>query len=451
MVRIQFTGILLLFLSFFLFSCQKEEMEIIDNTPGDAITIESPLAKLLLDATRNNGKVDDFIDGTPCSSIQMPFDVIVNGQTITVSTQIQLQALAQTTSPITLVFPITVVFEDFSTLVVNSQQELNALAQTCLDFNNTIDCVELVYPVTFFVYNSNNEQIGTVVINNNAELFAFISNLGTGVYVALQFPISVILADGSQVSVTSHNQLQNIIENCEDTIPDPPVPDDLETILTTGNWFITLFFDDGDETYLFADYEFTFNPNGSASASTGSNTVNGSWFISTSSSGLKLNLDFGDEDPFDELEEDWKVINFNNDQIRLRDGSDLLTFSRTPYTGGNGNVQLLSNILMDGLWFVALYLEDGDEDETSNFNSFQFNFQSNGVVTASNNTVTLEGNWFVTLESNDSLKLILSFENVYPLDELDDDWYVVEFHNNQVKLIDDDDDDDPDELVFEKL
>src|SRR5690606_3496890 len=348
--------------------------------------------------------------------------------------------------PITLVFPITVVFEDFTTLIVNSQQELDALAQSCQAFNNAIDCVELVYPVTFFVYNANNEQTATVVINNNAELFAFLSNLETGVYVAIQFPITVILADGSQVSVTSHNQLQAIIENCEDSIPDPPAPSELETILTTGNWYVSLFFDDEDETYLYADYEFSFNSDGTAAAVSGSNTVNGSWFISSSSSDLKLNLDFGNDIPFDELEEDWKVLNFNNDQIRLRDGSDLLTFSRIPNSGGSVNVQLLNDILVDGLWFVALYMEDGDEDETANFNSFQFNFQSNGVVKVSNNVVTLNGSWLVTSGNSDNLKLILSFIDVYPLDEIDEDWYVVEFQNNQIKLIDDEDDDDPDEL-----
>lgn len=451
MNRAQLTGLLLLFFGYFLVSCQKEEMEIIDNTPGDSITIESSLAKLLLDTSMNNGSIDDFIDGTPCSSIQMPFEVIVNGQTITINNQAQLEALAQISSPITIVFPVIVVFEDFSTILVNNQQELDALAQSCQAFNDAIDCVELVYPVTFFVYNANNEQTGTVVINNNAELFSFITNLEAGVYVALQFPVTVILADGSQVSVTSHTQLQAIIENCEDSVTNPHNPADLEHLLTSGKWFITLFFDNEDETYLFADYNFTFNSNGSATASSGSNTVNGSWYISSSSSGLKLSLDFGDDNPFDELEEDWKVLDFNNNQIRLRDGSDLLTFSRTPYSGGNGNVQLLNDILLDGLWYVALYLEDGDEDYTSIFNSFQFDFQSNGVVTVSNNVVTLNGNWFVTTGNGDNLKLILSFSDVYPLDEIDEDWFVVEFQNNQFKLIDDDDDDDPDELVFQKL
>src|SRR5690606_11501714 len=109
-----------------------------------AITLDSSLAKLLLDATMNNGSIDDFIDGTPWSSIQMPFDVVINGQTITIRNKTQLEALAQISPPITLVFPITVVFEDISTLEGYSREEVYELDQCCQAVNNGINCVDLV-------------------------------------------------------------------------------------------------------------------------------------------------------------------------------------------------------------------------------------------------------------------------------------------------------------------
>lgn len=447
-------------LSLFLFSCQKEEIDIVDETPGDAITLEAPLTNLLLSTTQNNGSIDDFIDGTSCSSIQFPYQVIINGQTVTISNPEDLQPLANVTTPITIVFPITVVFEDFSILIVNNQQELNGLGQLCESLTEAIDCVELVYPITLFVFNSNNEQIGTVTIDSNAAFFLFLSTLESGVFVAIDFPISVILADGSLVTVTSNSQLQDLIENCEEVITDPN-PLDLETVLTTDRWYVSYYFDDEDQTDDFGGYEFTFNSNGTAVASNGSNTVPGTWSITNSSSGqLKLNLDFGDSDPFDELEEDWKVIDFSNELIRLFDisggdgSTDFLHFSRTPTQGGGGGgnpaIQELKDILSDGNWFVALYLEDGEDDETSDFNSFSFDFLENGVVIASNAQVTLEGTWQVTIDSNDELKLNLNFISVFPLDEIDDDWLVVEFQNNQVKLADDDDL-DADILIFEKF
>ncbi len=442
-------SILLVLVSLFLNSCQKEETEFIDETPDGAITANSTLAKLLQNVSQNNGGIDDFIDGTPCSSIQFPYQILVNGQSITIQNESDLANLAGITSPITIVFPITVVFQDFSTLVVNSQQELNALAQVCQDLDESINCIDLVYPVTFFVYNSNNEQIDTVVIQGDSQLFDFLFSLGEGVYVALEFPVTVILADGSAVTVTSNSQLQGLVEACEDIIVDP-LPLELETVLTTDSWFISFFFDGDDETLEFASYEFVFNTNGTATATNGSNTEPGTWSIQINSSGnLKLILDFGNEDPLDELEEDWKVIDFSSDLIRLKDDDDFLSFSRTPFAGGGANVQLLKDVLTEGNWFVALFLEDGEDDGTSDFDTFSFDFISNGQIVVTNAGNTLFGTWFI-LEDDDDLELILNFDDAYPLDELDDDWMVIEFNNNQVQLRDDDDE-DADILIFEKL
>ncbi len=452
-----FMCVFLLFMSFLFTSCQKEESEFINDTPDETLTASSVLAKLLLNTSQNSGSFDDFIDGTSCSSIQFPYQVIVNGQTITLENEEDVTALSNTSAEITIVFPITVVFEDFSTAVVNTQQELNGLGDVCDSIDEAINCISLVYPVTFFTYNADNEQTGTVVINDDAALFAFLSSLEEDTYIALDFPITVVLADGSNVTVTSNAQLQGLIESCEDVVTNPPSPLDLEEVLTTDSWFISFFFDDEDETYEFEGYEFFFNTDGSAFATNDDETENGNWSVTTSSGGqLKLNLDFGDDDPFEELEEDWKVIEFSQELIRLFDVSggdgstDYLTFSRTPSTGGGGTQgQELRDALEDGAWFVALYLDDGEDDETSDFNSFSFDFQESGTVVASNSSGNFNGTWFVT-GSGDNLKLIINFNDVYPLDDLDDDWDVISFTDSQVQLRDDDDS-DADILTFEKF
>ncbi|NCP61531.1 MAG: hypothetical protein GW839_14740, partial [Flavobacteriales bacterium] len=207
-------------MSFVFFSCQKEESEFIDTTPVDTITANSVLATLLQNASQNSGSIDDFIDGTPCSSIQFPYQVIINGQTIIITDATDLAGIANTTSPITIVFPITVVFEDFSTLLVINQQELDALVILCQSLDDSISCLDIVYPITFFVFNSNNEQTGTVVITSDAQLFIFLTTLEDGLFLAIDYPITVILSDGTSVVVTSNNQLQDLIENCVDIIID---------------------------------------------------------------------------------------------------------------------------------------------------------------------------------------------------------------------------------------
>ncbi len=459
-MKISTTPILvILVMSFVLFSCQKEVSEFIDTTPGDTIIANSVLATLLQNASQNSGSIDDFIDSTPCSSIQFPYQVIINGQTITITDLSDLASIGNTTSPITIVFPITVVFEDFSTRLVNNQQELDALVILCQSLDNSINCIDIVYPITFFIFNANNEQTGTVVISSDAQLFVFLTTLEDGVFLAIDFPITIILSDGSSVVVTNNNQLQDLIQNCIDIIiDDSPLPIDLETILITDSWFVSFFFDDQDETSDFAGYEFIFHTDGTASAILGANTTTGTWFVNTTSGGqLKLNLNFGLNFPLDELDEDWKVIEFSNELIRLFDisggdgSTDYLTFSRTPTTGGGGSpeAQQLRTILIDGNWFVAQYLDDGVDDETSDFNSFSFNFMESGIVAATNTNGTLNGTWFVT-GTDSNLKLVLNFNNVNPLDDLDDDWMVIDFQNSQVRLREDNDS-DADLLTFEKF
>ncbi|HBL78802.1 MAG TPA: hypothetical protein DDZ79_02090, partial [Aequorivita sp.] len=75
--------------------------------------------------------------------------------------------------------------------------------------------------------------------------------------------------------------------------------------LTTSVWHVNLLDDDGtDETCDYVDYQFTFNANETVTATSTNNTVNGTWAVTSSSSGIDLILNFeitGGNDPFDDL------------------------------------------------------------------------------------------------------------------------------------------------------
>lgn len=55
--------------------------------------------------------------------------------------------------------------------------------------------------------------------------------------------------------------------------------------------------------------------------------MNGSWNIIESSDHDKLDIDFGEIEPFDELNNDWHIISFTDSKIELEDvsGGDGLT------------------------------------------------------------------------------------------------------------------------------
>ena len=157
-------------------------------------------------------------------------------------------------------------FDDSNTNMVTVNSELGDLLLRTSDGNNnsSIDCIDLVYPLTFFIYNSNQQQTGTQTVGNDGELLALLLSLDPGAYIALQFPINVILQDGTTVEVNSNAQLVTLISDCSSN--GGGFPSDFETLLTTGSWFVTYFFDDQDETSDFAGYEFTFNADHTAQA-----------------------------------------------------------------------------------------------------------------------------------------------------------------------------------------
>jgi hypothetical protein len=101
-----------------------------------------------------------------------------------------------------------------------------------------------------------------------------------------------------------------------------------------GNWKITYFEDNSkNETALYSGFVFHFNSNGNVSATSASVTVNGTWSSGNDDSQDKLYLNFTTS-PFDDLSEDWHVVEQNSSTIKLEDvsggngGTDYLTFEK---------------------------------------------------------------------------------------------------------------------------
>src|SRR6187399_211102 len=116
-------------------------------------------------------------------------------------------------------------------------------------------------------------------------------------------------------------------------------PTDVSNTLVTGAWKVSHFSEnEDDETGSFSDYEFIFTApdtvdpySGLVEASNGTSDVVGSWETGTSDKAATLTLDFGIT-PFDELNENWKVTERTDTQIKLEHvsggngGTDRLTF-----------------------------------------------------------------------------------------------------------------------------
>jgi hypothetical protein len=123
---------------------------------------------------------------------------------------------------------------------------------------------------------------------------------------------------------------------CDDNSNDPqPSGSDPITNVQQGNWRISLHSDDGtDKTSRFSNYSLTFS-NGTVTARKDATTITGTYRKGTDDSKQKFYLEFNPSlSPWNELNEDWEVLESTDSKLRLKDdsgsgsGTDLLTFER---------------------------------------------------------------------------------------------------------------------------
>lgn len=125
------------------------------------------------------------------------------------------------------------------------------------------------------------------------------------------------------------------VMSCSNNYDNNPTPTVDPQAPATGTWRVTLFTDSGkDETSDFSGYSFTFDSDGTAVATKGGTSKNGTWSIS--SSYKEFNLNFGVKTdankPLGELTDDWEIISVTATEIKLKDDNDdsdeFLTFNQ---------------------------------------------------------------------------------------------------------------------------
>jgi hypothetical protein len=331
-----------------LVSCQKEEETIIQDTTQSFLKSD-PLAQLLSRASQNSTASDNILDNTSCFSVQLPVTVIVNSQQIIVTNQSDYQIVQDAIDEfstdddiVNFIFPITIKFKNHQTLIVQNSNQLDDVLDDCDEDDefDEIDCISLIYPITINVYDSNNQIANTVTITSNTNFYNFLENLNDSTLIGIVYPIEGINSNNQTIVINSNAELENFIDDAIDDCDDSSSGGGTDLVfldvIASGTWIISYFQEDDDnETATYNGYNFTFASNGNLTAVKNSVTINGTWDEYLDSGQRKLQLTFtnGDDD-FDELEEDWRIIEFSATVIRLKhisggDGSsDYLTFTK---------------------------------------------------------------------------------------------------------------------------
>jgi hypothetical protein len=462
--------ILIVIVGLLLGGCQEEVIEIIDPQNDNTISSESPVAALVQKTSMKDGSADNILDNSSCSTVVLPVTVIANGVEVIINSEEDFKLVERIFDEsdtdddiLEFIYPIKVILADHTEVIVNNDDELEDLIEDCIEGggDEDIECLDFKYPINISIYDGTNQVLDVVVIHNDEGLFNLFESLKNEGFVSFNFPLT-LLVDGTEIVANDNSELEDLIEafadDCDEDDDNDFNDDDIDdseliAVLLDGEWAITFFFDDEDETAQFNGYVFTFFENRAATAAKDGMEVMGSWESYGDDGSLELELDFGPESPLDELEDDWDIIEFGEDIIILKDTSgdgsvEFLIFERP--TGSGGGEPTLADLIVDGTWVVANYNDSG-VDETANYAGFSFTFYQDNTVVASNGTDTINGTWEEIIDSGDH-KLVLDMGLTVPFDEFAEDWDVVSYSETRIDLKDiSGGDGSTDILVFEKI
>ncbi|SRR5690554_1889480 len=98
----------------------------------------------------------------------------------------------------------------------------------------------------------------------------------------------------------------------------------ISSVLPQGTWKVTTLIDGNENhTAAFESFIFTFNEEGSVIAENDLYSETGIWaYRTTAQEGEQLVLAFNDVIPFDEINDDWKIVSVTNTKVELSDDDD---------------------------------------------------------------------------------------------------------------------------------
>lgn len=321
----------------FLFSlgCQVEESTVIQDTTQN-LTASSPLSKSMARITQNSTSVDNIMDGTSVFAVKLPVSITLNNTNLTVSTAADyatVQALKEASNTdddvVNYTFPIEVSLRNYQEIVVSSLNQLNSIIASNQDISE-ISCLSIQYPISINEYDSSNQIANVLTFISDSQVINYLNNLQSAVFYSINYPITVLDPANQLVVVTSNSQFLDLIEySITQCGTNSGTTDTFISVITSGTWRVTYYFDDGDETSDFAGYVFTFNSNNTITVVKNALTYTGTWSFYEDDGVAIFELNFSDSE-LSELADDWELLEFSNTVVELKDdGNDeYLTFTK---------------------------------------------------------------------------------------------------------------------------
>jgi hypothetical protein len=455
---------------FFISACQEEVFQLEEPPAEEAFKVDSPVADLLLRTSLNDGSLDNIIDHSSCLTVKLPVTVFANGIELVIETSedfVEIEKILDASDTdndvLEILYPIIIILSDYKEKEVESDEELVELAQDCLEdgLDEDIECLDFKYPLSFSIFDIENQLADVVSVNDDMELHKFLENLDEDEFVSLNFPVTMILFDGEEVIVADNNELEELIISVSDSCDedddndfDEDDVDDTELVgfLMEGVWKITDYFNIEDKTVLFEEYLFKYKIEDYLLVSHGDVIIDGEWKTNGDDGVLELELEFDSNASLELISEDWKVIEYGANIIKLKyegevdESPHFLNFERVET---DQNIYTVSDFIVLGKWLVANF-QSNNENMTAQFAGFTMDFTELGEIYVTDGVTETAGKWEESFDV-DKHTFALDFDSSTIFKELSNDWIVVELTESRIHLKDGSEFDQPDILVFERI
>ncbi|TDO03200.1 hypothetical protein [Sunxiuqinia elliptica] len=352
------------------YSC-REELSIYEtenNQPG--LESNSNAAGLMQRVSLKDGSIDNIIDNSSSISVKLPVTVIANGITVHVNTEDDLATIERIFNEfnddddeLTITFPITVILSDFSEVLIRDEDEFEEIIEEHdSELDDDIECIDFVYPIKVSTFDVITEQLETLTINDDETMFNFLDDIDDDDIINIEFPISMILSDGTPVTIANLNEMETAIDNAQETCDeddddsdddgsdsddgsddsdgddDDSVDDDdpqlnqfMESITSCDQWTIEKFeINDEELEEDYQDYTFSFTTDNKFVANKGTAAFSGTWDSYKNGENIILVIKLPD---FPNLSSSWSLEDIEEDEegveTEFSKGENSLLFSST--------------------------------------------------------------------------------------------------------------------------
>jgi len=438
---------MLFFFAMTLLSCQEEIVEITEPANEASLKVDTKVASLIQRTAMKDGSKDNIIDGASCIDVQLPVSVIVNGLEIIIDEEADFETIEAIFDEtdfdedlLEIIFPITIVTSNYEEFVITNLDEFELYTAECVEkdiIDDDIECLDFVYPIAISVYDSANQLLNTVEIMNDKHFYNFIDHMEGYHVVVINFPVSVVLYDGTEHVINNMEELEQIMEATDglcDEDDDCDYDDDdceectqerlLEMLMACPLQIDRLKINNEEITEEFKDFTMQFFEDGVVKIIGGDTETFGEWDIETTNEGIFVHVVVPNLPSFNFV---WRLYEQHEDgRFDFRHGDNRMKLRKRCHSQ---KMELIEN-LKDGNWVVANYTE-GDNNQTELYQGYELDFNSDWIVTATKGDVEVDGSWEPYYDGN-MLRLYLSFGDHQPLNELNEEWTFMEMTEGRI-------------------